>query len=112
MDKFEEAMDSMKNMNEEDRVKMIEAKKGECICAGCPSYNECAKEEKQLLFCALGKSNGCINEEKGCTCPQCPITPEMGLKNEFYCTKGSEKERRNLWLNKVFTKKGKQLKKV
>ena len=66
-----------------------------CICAGCPSYKDCSLHggENELGFCfpAVGKS-GCINEEAGCTCGGCPVTEKMGLKNIYFCTKGSEKD--------------------
>ena len=75
---------------------MIEEKKDLCICGGCPSYNNCAKEEQELLYCSLGKSPACIIKENGCICPSCPVTDQMGLKNEFFCTRGSEKEQRKM----------------
>jgi hypothetical protein len=94
MDKFEEKMKMMMGMSEEERMKALEMKKKMCVCPGCPSYNECAKNGTELLYCALGKSPACITEMKGCTCPACPITPDMGLKNQYFCTRGSEKEQR------------------
>jgi len=95
-DKFEEMMEKMSGLSEEERMKSMEDKKGMCTCINCPSYNECAKEGTELLFCAKGKSPSCITDEKGCICPSCPITPMMGLKNGYYCTKGSEKEIRGM----------------
>jgi hypothetical protein len=44
VDKFEQAMQQMRQMTKEDRMKMIESKKELCICGGCPTYNDCARE--------------------------------------------------------------------
>ncbi len=96
MDKFEQAMQKMKGMKKEEIKKMIEKNKQLCICGGCPSYNDCAKGKKELLYCATGKSPSCIKEEKGCLCPTCPITPMIGLKNAYYCLKGTEREQRGM----------------
>ena len=61
-----------------------------CVCSGCPSWTECG-ERGGFCLSAIGKSS-CITEQKGCTCPGCPVTGEMGLKHEYYCTRGSEKK--------------------
>ena len=94
MDKFEQAMQMMAKMGKEEREKMVEAAKKFCVCGSCPSYNDCAREKKELLFCALGESPMCIMKEQGCICPSCPVAEQMGLKNEYFCTRGSEKEQR------------------
>ncbi|MBN2251372.1 MAG: DUF2769 domain-containing protein [Candidatus Altiarchaeota archaeon] len=74
--------------------KTLAEKKRLCICSKCPSYNECAKEGMEGLFCATGKSTSCINEEKGCLCGGCPVYSMTGLSSGYYCTRGSEKEQR------------------
>lgn len=61
-----------------------------CICPGCPSWRECG-EKGGFCLSTIGKSS-CITEEKGCICPRCPVTSKKGLKHDYYCTKGSEKE--------------------
>lgn len=61
-----------------------------CTCPRCPSYVEC-DEKGGFCFPTIGKS-GCIESEKGCICPGCPVTEKIGLKNNFYCTRGSENE--------------------
>lgn len=96
MDKFEKAMQMMAKMSGNERMKMIETNKKLCICEGCPSYNECAGEKKELLYCALGKSPKCITKEVSCICPDCPMTEQMGLKYDYFCTRGSEKEQRGM----------------
>lgn len=95
MDKFEEMREKMKDVPDEERMKMMEEKGKMCVCPSCPSYNECTKGKEELLYCAKGKSS-CEIEEKGCTCPGCPITEQMGLKNTFFCTKGTEAEQRGM----------------
>ncbi len=66
-----------------------------CICKGCPSYRDCAGVggETELGFCLseTGKS-GCIREENGCICDKCSVMERLGLKNLFFCTRGSEEE--------------------
>ena len=104
MDKFEQMMQAVKGMSPADLKKEIEKYNGMCTCPQCPTYNKCARNAKELLFCATGKSFMCITEEKGCICPTCPVTPEFGLKNTFFCTKGAEKSQRYehaLWGTKI-----------
>ncbi|KKH97031.1 hypothetical protein EO95_06655 [Methanosarcina sp. 1.H.T.1A.1] len=61
-----------------------------CICPDCPSWIECG-EKGGFCFETIEKSR-CINEEKGCICPSCPVANSMGLEYMYYCTRGSEKE--------------------
>jgi hypothetical protein len=100
MDTFDMMQKKMKEMAPEELKKQIESLKGMCNCPGCPSYNSCAKNAKESLYCAMGKSFMCISEEKGCICPTCPVAKTMGLKNKFFCTRGAEKAQRyehTLW---------------
>lgn len=96
MDKFEEIMQMMSQMTEEEVNKTMEDYKRQCVCPGCPTYNKCAEKEGELFYCRLGKSPTCITEEAGCICPACPITDKMGLTHEYFCTKGTEKEQRRM----------------
>lgn len=61
-----------------------------CACTICPSYNQCAKGKKELLYCAeaVGKST-CQYQMDGCTCGNCPVHQENNLKTGYYCIKGS-----------------------
>ncbi len=61
-----------------------------CTCANCPSWVD-GNEKGGYCFPTIGKSK-VITEEKGCICGGCPIYAKMGLKNMFFCTRGSEKE--------------------
>jgi hypothetical protein len=100
MDKFEEKMKAMMEMPPEERAKAVENLKARCPCPTCSSYNDCAKNAAETLFCSTGKSFMCISDEKGCICPKCPIYEEMGLKYTFFCTRGAEKAQRyehTLW---------------
>ncbi len=66
----------------------------ECICPDCPTYNDCAREAKELIYCVVGKSPSCITEDLGCICPGCPVTFELGLVHLTFCIDGSEAELR------------------
>ena len=94
MDKFEQMVQMWQKMSPEEQRKGLEMEKGKCICPKCPTYTNCAKNAKELLFCATGKSFMCISEEKGCNCPTCPVTPEYGMKYQKFCLRGSEMAQR------------------
>jgi hypothetical protein len=92
----EKIMEKISNIPKEEHTKTIEANKKLCICPECPTYNDCAKEQDELLFCILGKSETCITKESGCICPACPITEKLGLTKQYYCTKGTEQEQKEI----------------
>jgi hypothetical protein len=94
MDTFDTQMQALAKMSKEDQAKTIGELMGMCICPTCPTYNSCAKNAKEGLFCALGKSFMCISEEKGCNCPTCPVKGKMGLKYMSFCTRGQEQAQR------------------
>ncbi len=96
MDKFEEKLNELSSMSDEDKNRSMEELKGDCICALCPTYTECAKNSDELLFCVTGKSESCIQDENGCLCPSCPFAQNygIGVVINFYCTRGSEMEQR------------------
>jgi hypothetical protein len=96
LDKFEKMTQMMSKMTEEEHKKAIKENKKHCICPDCPTYNECAKEKDELLYCKLGKSQACIIKESGCICPACPITEMMGLTNDYFCIKGTENQQRGI----------------
>lgn len=58
-----------------------------CTCGECPSYDECMKGGKEMLYCARDKST-CAFAQKGCICMQCPVSTENSLKGGYYCSKG------------------------
>jgi hypothetical protein len=94
MDEFNRFLQKMSGMTEEEQKKTVEAKKALCECPNCPTYNECAEEKAELLYCIAGVSPACITEESGCICPACPVWDKIGFKNDYFCTKGTEKEQR------------------
>jgi len=60
-----------------------------CLCPPCPSYADCG----ELAFCLpAGKKSKCIQKEKGCLCPSCPVQEEMQYNHVYYCTRGNDKE--------------------
>jgi hypothetical protein len=95
MEKFLEIAKSMEGMSQEEIAKSLEAKKSICICGDCPSYDECTKNKEELLYCATGKSE-CTITMKGCVCPSCPVTSDMGLTHSYFCSRGSEKQQRGM----------------
>ena len=98
MDKFEQKVQEVMEMSEGDRNNAIAEFKKSCICPTCPTYNECAKDAMEGLYCVLGKSGNCITMEKGCECPNCPLAQslDVGVKNNTYCIQGSEMEQRGM----------------
>ena len=96
MDKFEETINEVMSMSKTDRNNAIESYKGSCICHTCATYNQCAADANQKLFCVTGKSGDCITELKGCECPTCPLAKslEVGVIHNTYCLNGSEMEQR------------------
>jgi hypothetical protein len=90
MDKWEQMMQAMKEMPEEEQKKKKQMLASMCTCRRCPSYET---GETEVMFCSSGKSS-VITEEKGGICGECPVTPEMGLTNIYFCTHGNEAEQR------------------
>ena len=96
MDKFEQLIHDVMELSESERNKKIEEYKGSCICPTCPTWNKCAENANEKLFCVTGKSLDCIKELKGCMCPTCPlaISLDVGKIYNSYCLYGSEMEQR------------------
>lgn len=94
MDSFEKMSQSLESKDPAAKEQEIDRLKGQCICPDCPTYNKCAGDKHELLYCFLGKSPECIKDEMGCICPDCPVAAEAELVNLYYCTIGSEKEMR------------------
>jgi len=60
-----------------------------CICGGCPSYDDCMRDNNEILYCAKEKS-ACEVPRKGCLCGACPLVAEFGLDKMYYCVMGAE----------------------
>jgi hypothetical protein len=95
MDKFEELIDHLNKLSDENRELRIKELEDECVCPICPTFNQCAKDATENIFCINGKSI-CIETEKGCICPTCPFALEyrLGVLHNFYCRQGGELEQR------------------
>jgi hypothetical protein len=59
----------------------------QCICRGCPSYDDCMRGNNEILYCAREKS-ACEVSRDGCLCNECPLTSEFNLDQLFYCITG------------------------
>lgn len=72
------------------KIEKNEININKCTCPNCPSYNECTKGKMERLYCAgeIGKSN-CEIQKNGCICGGCPVYIENGLKELYYCIRGS-----------------------
>ncbi|BDZ69596.1 DUF2769 domain-containing protein [Methanobacterium petrolearium] len=92
MDKFEKLTEELSQLSDEEYVKKIKELGTDCVCPICPSYNDCAKDKQENVFCITGKSDGCITMEMGCLCPTCPLAQkyEIGVMYNFYCHRGTE----------------------
>jgi hypothetical protein len=58
------------------------------------TYNKCASDVNEKLFCGNGKSVDCIAEPRECECPTCPLAQslDVGVINNTYCLNGVELE--------------------
>jgi len=63
-----------------------------CRCPECPVYNECLKDNEELLFCSRGNTE-CKIQKRGCLCLHCPNEIEYKLNSFFYCQKGAATEK-------------------
>lgn len=95
MDTFGEMLEKMMQMGPEEQKAMIEKLKALCICGKCPTYDDCMRQTSELLYCNKG-SSVCSVRKTGCICPTCPVSPMLGLKNAYYCARGSEREIRGI----------------
>ncbi len=84
---FEEKATILQKMTEEDIKRTAEQLPHICkdYCGKCPTY--VGTGEKRLAFCSLGKSE-IIKEQKDCLCNQCPLTKQMSMRWDHYCTRG------------------------
>lgn len=78
------------------KVRKNEANIKKCSCSNCPSYNNCSKEKKEVLFCAqeIGKSV-CDYKMNGCVCGKCLVHQKNDLKAGYYCIFGSAEKTDN-----------------
>ncbi len=94
MDKFEEAMEKMSEMPDEQHKALIDMEKKKiCVCRNCPTFDQCMDENKEALFCILGKSS-CNVDILDCKCLECPAHSNFDMRYGSYCIEGSEEEQR------------------
>ena len=92
MDKSEEFQKNIAAMDATGLAATIAGQKDRCVCAQCPTYNECMREKGGVFYCITGRSPVCTFERKACICPTCPVTFTLGLQKACYCIRGSEQE--------------------
>jgi hypothetical protein len=93
-DPYNKIQKMMLGMPREQQMQKIAELMKMCTCPQCPTFNDCAKNAMEGLFCSMGRSFHCISENKGCICPNCPVAKQMGLKNMSFCLMGNEKTQR------------------
>lgn len=87
-------MEEKMNMSPEEMEKMEQKVISMCICQSCPTYVEGA-DPVGYCFPTIGK-NDKITMEDQCVCPGCPVFEEMNLTKTFFCTRGSEREQKEI----------------
>jgi hypothetical protein len=94
MDLFEQWFEQSWQMKLPAKKAIMEEKRAACACSTCPSYNRCAAQSKELVYCITGKSPLCISLDNGCSCRNCSVISDLGLKYHDFCLKGSEAAQR------------------
>ncbi len=70
------------------KVEDTAANADQCLCPGCPTYDDCMAEAKEVLFCARGKTS-CKPAAKSCLCGDCPVWVVNSLGDYYYCLQGA-----------------------
>ena len=94
MDKFDQTFQGLLKMSPSEFSSQIVSLKGMCPCPGCPTYTDCSRKAKEILFCAIGGSFNCITQDLGCICPTCPVARNLGLTHDRFCLRGGEMTQR------------------
>ena len=94
MDIFEQWLDDSWEKSAKERKYLVNEKRSVCCCPKCPSYDRCAQEQNELLYCITGKSMLCISEDNGCVCRNCPVMAGLGLRYQNFCLNGGEAAQR------------------
>jgi len=65
-----------------------------CICGNCLTYqqNDCPKNKTEGLFCARGKTDCDLPEERGCICGNCQNWQEYDLSKGYFCLYSAAQE--------------------
>jgi hypothetical protein len=94
MDTFEQWLNMSWEVSARERKYLMNEKRSACSCPSCHSYNRCAREHNELLYCITGKSMLCISEDVGCVCRNCPVMRDLGLMHQYFCMRGGEAAQR------------------
>jgi len=94
MDKFEEFQKNLAGMDATQRAITIAEQKDLCVCGRCPTYNECMRENGEMISCINGRSPVCTFDKKACMCLTCPVKFSRGLRNAYFCIRGAEQDQR------------------
>lgn len=94
-DKWAEIQRMYARMDDDEQEDVMRENCELCRCVDCPSYNDCAGEKEERVFCILSGS-GCISELRGCLCGDCEVAQRMGMTTSRYCIDGTEAARRGL----------------
>jgi hypothetical protein len=70
------------------KVEDTDRNSSRCMCPGCPTYNDCMREQSQRIFCARGATD-CDPDPQGCICGECAVWSEYGLGSYYFCTSGA-----------------------
>jgi len=91
--KFEVLWAEIEKKGGEALNEAVRSRREKCDCPACPTYNSCAGDKEERVFCLAGKTD-CIREEdmQGCICPSCRVQEELGLEKMYYCVYGNAKE--------------------
>ena len=91
MDRFESEIKRLESLPPEELERWMRDMTQLCRCPDCATYTECNADNREMLFCYLGKSTGCQMPSRTCDCPVGGVTDELGLKYSFYCRMGPER---------------------
>lgn len=93
----------LNEMDLKEKNDLIQELRNDCICHTCPTYNNCTRESKELLYCFLGSSDCPIHERK-CLCPtRCSVYTRFNLNSSFYCSFNKKNKDRLIYNKKVYT---------
>ncbi len=94
-DKWAEIQRMYAKMEVDEQMDVMRENCELCRCTDCPSYNICARDKGERVFCIISGS-GCISDLKGCICGDCEVAQRMGMTTSRYCAEGTEAARRGL----------------
>lgn len=59
-----------------------------CLCPDCPTYNDCMRDNAELLFCGRGGTS-CEVSAVECICGDCSVWAENSLSSYYFCIRGA-----------------------